>query len=132
MAEERARVQAEAQVVRSRREELTSIQHQTARSRLRDGVHINPTNLFTTPNGPDPGIGPGSSAAAGGAAGGGAPPPPPPPPPQKHLVAAVPTDHPLKEESEEEQLVAWDLSLTDFTLQRDIILIQWTTFMQRL
>ena len=52
--------------------------------------------------------------------------------PQKHLVAAVPTDHPLKEESEEEQLVAWDLSLTDFTLQRDIILIQWTTFMQRL
>ena len=49
--------------------------------------------------------------------------------PQKHLVAAVPTDHPLKEESEEEQLVAWDLSLTDFTLQRDIILTQWTTFM---
>ena len=77
--------QIEAQVVRSRREELTSIQHRRARSRLRDGVHINPTNLFTTPNGPGSGAGLGSSAAAGGAAGGGAaaaPPPPPPPPPE--------------------------------------------------
>ena len=78
MAEERARVQAEAQVVRSRREELASIQHRRIRSRLRDGVHINPTNLFTTPNGPGSGAGLGSSAAAGGVAGGGAAPPPPP------------------------------------------------------
>ena len=40
LVEERARVQAEAQVVRSRREELTSIQHRRARSRLREGVKI--------------------------------------------------------------------------------------------
>ena len=52
--------------------------------------------------------------------------------PQKDPEAAVPTDHRLKEESAEDQLVAWDLSLTDFTLQRDIILILWTTFMRRL
>ena len=65
LAEERARVQAEAQVVRSRREELVSIQHRRARSRLRDGVHINPTNLFTTPNGPGSGAGLGNSGAAG-------------------------------------------------------------------
>ena len=39
LAEERARVQAEAQIVRSRREELASIQHRRARSRLLDGVH---------------------------------------------------------------------------------------------
>ena len=79
LAEERARVQAEAQVVRSRREELTTIQHRRARSRLREGTNINPTNLFTTSNGPASGAGLGSSAAAGGAVGG--PPPPPPPPP---------------------------------------------------
>ena len=60
LAEERARVQAEAQVVRSRREELTTIQHRRARSRLRDGVHINSTNLFTSPNGPGSGAGLGS------------------------------------------------------------------------
>ena len=85
LAEERARIQAEAQVVRSRREELTSIQHRRARSRLRDGVHINPTNLFTTPNGPGSGAGLGGSAASVGDAGGGpegsrtnGPPPPPP------------------------------------------------------
>ena len=41
-------------------------------------------------------------------------------------------DHHLKEESEVEQRVAWGLNLTDFILQRDIILIQWTTFMQQL
>ena len=58
LAEERARVQAEAQVVRNRREELTSIQHRRARSRLREGVTINPTTLFSTPNGPGTGAGP--------------------------------------------------------------------------
>ena len=40
--------------------------------------------------------------------------------------------HHLKEESEGEQQVAWVLNLTDFILQRDIILIQWTTFMRQL
>ena len=52
--------------------------------------------------------------------------------PQKDPEAAVPTDHCLKEESEEEHLVAWDLSLTGFILQRDTIPIQWTTSMQQL
>ena len=65
--------------------------------------------------------------------------------PQKHLVAAVltdhhpmedpvaavPTDHRLTEESEEEHLEP-GLSPTGSTLQRDIILTQWTTYMQRL
>ena len=82
LAEERARVQTEAQVVRSRQEELTSIQHRRARSRLHGGVIVNPTALFNTPNGPGAGAGLGSSSAAGGGAGGGTTPPPPPPPPE--------------------------------------------------
>ena len=52
--------------------------------------------------------------------------------PRKEPEAMAPTDHHLKEESEEEQLVAWDLNLTDFILQKDIIPIQWTTFMRQL
>ena len=51
---------------------------------------------------------------------------------QKDPGATAPADHHLKEESEEEQRVAWDLHLADFVLQRDIILIQWTTFMRQL
>ena len=51
--------------------------------------------------------------------------------PMEDLVAAVPTDHRLTEESEEEHLEL-GLSPTGSILQRDIILILWTTFMQRL
>ena len=41
LAEERARVQAEAQVVRNRREELTSIEHRRTRSLLQIGrAHV--------------------------------------------------------------------------------------------
>jgi len=47
LAEERARVQTEAQVVRSRQEELTSIQHRRARSRLHGEVVVNPTVYST-------------------------------------------------------------------------------------
>ena len=50
--------------------------------------------------------------------------------PMEGLVAAVPIDHCPTEESEEEHLEL-DLSPTGSILQRDIILILWTTFMQR-
>ena len=128
LAEERARIQTEAQVVRSRREELNSIQHRRARSRLHGGVIVTPTALFTTPTGPGAGAELGSSTAAGGGAGGG---PTPPPPPPEGLGGSRTNGPPPEGGVGGGAVVAWDLSLTCFILQRDTIPIQWTTFMRQ-
>ena len=52
--------------------------------------------------------------------------------PRKEPEAMAPMDHHLTEESEEEQLEARVLTLTDFIPQRGIILTQWTMFMRQL